>query len=202
MKVLKDDKYKLILSAAHKEFIDKGFKEASMRNIAREAKVLPSNIYNYFKNKNELFLTIVKPAKDELYAFTEQHHKDENADFNQVSTFSYLEEEVEAYIQVIYKHKAEIRIMLYHSEGSSLENFRDSFTDYLTSISKNQIKQIRQNYPQTTDISDFFIHAQSSWMVSILGEIVTHNLSKKKVREFFREFFKFEIAGWKELTGI
>ena len=59
MRVLKDDKYKSILRAARKEFILRGFKDASMRTIAKDANVGLSNIYNYFKNKDEIFLEIV-----------------------------------------------------------------------------------------------------------------------------------------------
>ena len=202
MRVLDNDKYQLILDAARNEFINKGFKNTSMRIVAKKAGVGVSNIYSYFEGKNELFLAIVMPAKKALYAFIEQQHTEENIDFTRMSTFCYQEEVVEAYISLIYRYKEEIRLLLYHSDGSSLANFRDVFTDYLTKVSNSHMAIIKRYYPQAKEISSFFIHTLSSWMVSILGEIVTHNLSKQKVRSFFEECFKFEIAGWRELVEI
>lgn len=202
MKVLKDDKYNSILEAARKEFIAKGFKDASMRSIARDAGVGLSNIYNYFLNKDDIFLAIVKPAKDAIYTFINQNHSEESIDSNRASTFGHQEETIEFYIYLIDLYREELRLLLFHSHGSSLSNFREVFTDYITNVSFEYMELEKKHYPNTNEISPFFIHTLASWMVSVMGEIVTHDLNKHKIREFFREYFRFEFAGWKELTGI
>ncbi|MDR2038855.1 MAG: TetR/AcrR family transcriptional regulator [Bacteroidales bacterium] len=202
MRVLKDDIYQAILKSARNEFIRKGFKDTSMRDIAKNAHVSLSNIYNYFKNKDEIFLAIVKPAKDNIFRFVEQQHTEENIDFNKMSTFHYQEETTEVYIQLLMKYKDELRLLLYHSEGSSMKNFRETFTEYLTQVSLKHMDIIKKHYPKVRHISPFFIHALCAFMVSTVGEIVIHNLSRQKIREFFGEYFKFEIAGWRELTGL
>jgi len=202
MRVLKDDKYISILHAARKEFIQKGFKDASMRIIAKEANVGLSNIYNYFKNKDEIFLAIVKPAKDSIFSFVTEQHSEKNIDIEKMSSFAYQEEAIETYIHLLDKYKEELILLLYHSEGSSMKNFRDIFTDHLTAITIYQMDLVKKQYPEVHYISPFFNHALSSFMVSIVGEIITHRLSKKKIREFFQEYFRFELAGWRELIGI
>lgn len=40
-----------ILRAAREEFMVNGFRDASLRTIARESGVAVSNIYNYFEHK-------------------------------------------------------------------------------------------------------------------------------------------------------
>ena len=202
MRILKDNKYKAILDAARTEFIKKGFKEASMRNIAQKANVSLSNIYNYFKNKDEIYLTIVGPIRNEFFTFVTLQHTEENIDFDNIATFGHKEDAIEYYINLIDKYKEELRLLLFHSQGSSSENFRNEFTEHLTHISYEYMKFEKKHYPQARPISHFFIHALSSWMVSILGEIVTHNLSKQKIRNFFREYFQFEFAGWRRLSGV
>lgn len=201
MRILKDDKYNSILEAARNEFITKGFKDASMRSIAKNAGVGLSNIYNYFLNKDDIFLAIVKPARDAFYTFIHKNHTEESIDFNRSTTFGHQEETVEYYIYLIDTYREELRLLLFHPQGSSLGNFRDAFTDYITSVSFNYMELERKHYPDTHEISPFFIHALSSWMISVVGEIVSHNLSKEKIREFFNEYFRFEFAGWRELTG-
>lgn len=202
MRVLKDDKYKSILEAARKEFILRGFKDASMRTIAKDANVGLSNIYNYFTNKDEIFLEIVSPARDELFAFVKEKHTEKYIDFNFMSTLAYQEETVDVYIQLLMKYKEEIRLLLFYSQGSTMENFRETLTEYLTDVSNNHKAIVKNHYPQVHEVSSFFTHTLCAFMVSIVGEIVTHDMDKHKIREFFREYFRFQIAGWRELTGI
>ncbi len=51
-----------ILEAAECLFADKGFDAVSMSAIARLANTSKPNIYHHFKNKNELYLAIMKTA--------------------------------------------------------------------------------------------------------------------------------------------
>ena len=51
-----------ILEAAETLFADKGFDAASMSAIARLANTSKPNIYHHFKNKNELYLAVMKSA--------------------------------------------------------------------------------------------------------------------------------------------
>jgi AcrR family transcriptional regulator len=51
----KEDKRALILDAARKVFLEKGYFQASIRNIAEEIEHSPGTIYLYFKDKDEIF---------------------------------------------------------------------------------------------------------------------------------------------------
>jgi AcrR family transcriptional regulator len=48
----------LILNSAHKLFVDRGFDEVSIRNIAEAIEYSPATIYLYFKDKNEIFYAL------------------------------------------------------------------------------------------------------------------------------------------------
>ena len=54
------DKYFAILEAAKKLFAEKGFDSATMREVAMQAGVAERTIYEYFKNKEDLLLSITK----------------------------------------------------------------------------------------------------------------------------------------------
>ena len=201
MRILKDEKYESILTAARDEFTAKGFKGASMRGIAQKADVGLSNIYNYFKSKNDLFLAIVKPVRDEMFLFIAEQHTEEHIESNRISAMGHKEGTIEHFIRMIEKNKQEIRLLFCHSEGSSMTNFRNEFADHLTGVSNQYMKLEKKHYPLLHEVSPFFIHVMCSWMVSVVCEIVTHDLNRQKIREFFREYFRFEFAGWRELTG-
>ncbi|MCU7928404.1 MAG: TetR family transcriptional regulator [Candidatus Thiodiazotropha sp. (ex Dulcina madagascariensis)] len=69
MKVSKKEKAKTrkrILQAASDVIIEKGFKSASMREIARRAKVGDATIYNYFATKEKLLYSYCEQRQDEV----------------------------------------------------------------------------------------------------------------------------------------
>ena len=55
--------------AAKKEFLEKGFKTASLRNIVKMAGVTTGAFYGYYKSKEELFGALV----DEQYHYVMEH---------------------------------------------------------------------------------------------------------------------------------
>jgi len=201
MKVLKDDIYKSILNEARKEFMKKGFKDTSMRKIAKNANVGLSNIYNYFRNKDEIYSAIVKPAKEAIFTFITEGNSEKNYEFCNMSESGHFDADVMAYIEMIEKYKEEYRLLFYHSHGSSFSNFRNELTDHMSKVSFNYMGVEKQHNAEAKEISPFFIHIMASWAVSILGEVVIHKLEKQKIRDFFWEYLRFQHAGWKELIG-
>lgn len=55
-----------IVDAALKVFSEVGYDEARMQDIAREAHISTGTIYNYFKNKKELFNVLAQPQLELL----------------------------------------------------------------------------------------------------------------------------------------
>ncbi|MDN4163934.1 TetR/AcrR family transcriptional regulator [Cytophagales bacterium LB-30] len=49
------EKRELILEAAHNLFLERGFDQVSIRNIAEAIEYSPATIYLYFKDKNQIF---------------------------------------------------------------------------------------------------------------------------------------------------
>lgn len=54
----REDKRTLILDAARKIFLEKGYTNTSIRNIAEEIEHSPGTIYLYFRDKDEIFHTL------------------------------------------------------------------------------------------------------------------------------------------------
>ena len=60
------DKYRRILDAAVKVFARKGFFQARVAEIAREAEVADGTVYLYFKNKDDLLISIFEVKMNEF----------------------------------------------------------------------------------------------------------------------------------------
>ncbi|MHC1745114.1 MAG: TetR/AcrR family transcriptional regulator [Syntrophobacteraceae bacterium] len=66
MRVKQADKHQRILDAAIKIFAVKGFFQAKVSEIAREAGVADGTVYLYFKNKDELLISIFEVKMREV----------------------------------------------------------------------------------------------------------------------------------------
>jgi AcrR family transcriptional regulator len=62
----KSVRIKEIQEAAKKVFFSKGFINSSMDEIAAQADVSKGTLYVYFKNKDDLYVSLMKPVLDEL----------------------------------------------------------------------------------------------------------------------------------------
>lgn len=51
----KEEMHQRILNGARKIFLEKGYEQTSMRNIANEINYSPGSLYFYFKDKSEIF---------------------------------------------------------------------------------------------------------------------------------------------------
>lgn len=64
MQVQKEEVRQRIVEAATEEFLNKGYANASLRNIAQGASITVGNIYRYYKGKEALYREVTKPAWD------------------------------------------------------------------------------------------------------------------------------------------
>ena len=66
MQVQKDDVRNKIIAAATEEFLNAGYQQSSMRNIAAQAGITVGNVYAYFGGKDALFESIISPVWQSL----------------------------------------------------------------------------------------------------------------------------------------
>lgn len=203
MQIKKENIKQNILEVSREEFLKKGFKDASMRAIAKRAGVTLSNIYNYFRNKNEILGEVLAPLLRAFDTMEMEHNSPEYITTDYFFKEEYQLRHSELFVELILKFKDELKLLFFNSHGSSFENFRDEFTDKHTKTGMEYLKLMKEKHPHVnTDISEFFIHTMSSWWLSILGEIVSHDLTENEIRQFIHEYVKFGTAGWQKMMNV
>lgn len=63
----KEDKRQRIINAAYKVFARKGYINASIKDIAKEADITPGLVHYYFKNKEELLLSVQNQVQERYH---------------------------------------------------------------------------------------------------------------------------------------
>lgn len=61
-----------ILSAAKRLFTDKGFESTTMEEIAKESEFTKRTVYQYFRNKENLFYAVLLSGVEQMFLFIEE----------------------------------------------------------------------------------------------------------------------------------
>lgn len=203
MQYPKDDIQKDILKAAEEVFQRKGFSKTSMREIAQESQVGLSNIYNYFRSKDEIFCTVVKPVVQAFNAMLHEHHGHQGADIMEMYSAKYLRYVVEEYMTLIQGHRKLLVLLFFRAQGSSLEKFKEEFTERSTELVKEYFRNMKQKYPQMNiNVSDFSIHLHTVWMFTMFEELIMHRVARENLEQIVTEYITCEVTGWRELMKI
>lgn len=174
-----------------------------MRNIADAAGVGVGNVYNYFASKDELFRAVVHPVTEEFRHLLEKHHGQSGKDALEMFTEAYFRDCVQEYVQLLVKYRTLMKILLFHAQGSSLETFREQFTDSATEQVKIWFAKNKRRYPKiNVEVSDFSIHLHTVWMFTLFEEILMHDIQKQEINRIVEEYVCFEIQGWKKIMKI
>ena len=147
MQVLKEDIRGRILTIARQQFEKKGYSKTSMREIAELAGVGVGNIYNYFTSKDELFHEVVRPVLCALEAMLQEHHGIRGEDIMMMRSEKYLKSCIDEYVSLIDKHRSLMEILLFRAQGSSLERFRENYTDRSTELVKAWFASMQRKHP-------------------------------------------------------
>lgn len=204
MQVQKENIRRAILTIAKKEFLAKGFKNTSMRFIAKEAGIGLSNIYNYFKSKDEIHKEVLTPLLKVIEEMLDIHNNSEYLSLEVMLSKEYQMQNINSMVHLVEDFKDELRLLLFHSYGSSLQDFREEFVYKHSKVGVEYLAKMKKLHPQiNTEVSPFFIHTLSSWILSIIGEIVLQDgLTHEEIGAFIADYVIFSTAGWKRIMNV
>lgn len=203
MQTLKTDTRKRILAVSRKLFLEKGFRGATTRDIASASGITLSNLYHYYSSKDELFCQLLKPATEALKELLHERHGKKGYDISKIQEDCYADEELDEYMEVIRKHRKSLKMLLFQSQGSSLEGFKEDYVNKATRLVLNWFKDMKEKHPEINiNVSEFFIHLNNVWMFTLLEEILMHDLPEDETRAALSDYIRFELIGWKKMMQI
>jgi AcrR family transcriptional regulator len=117
-----------ILAAAEREFAARGFHEARIEDIVRAAGVSRGTFYNYFKDREDVFLALLDRVVGEMFALT--------ADAVGATPEARVESGNRAYLEAFRAHRGFMRCVLqvatFHAGAAdALARLRGRFRDRL-----------------------------------------------------------------------
>ena len=184
-----------IINAAKMDFIDKGFQGASMRSIAKRSGISLSNIYNYFKCKDEIFEVVISPVIKKINS-----GKIFMADPASAETVNDLESHLEIMnkvIQFVEDNKDILKMILFRSNGSGYETYADDLTDWYTDLSMGYIPVMCKEWNMAVvEFDRFIIHNIAGLWIQFFREALMHDISGNKLINSANDMMAFMYSGW------
>lgn len=203
MQVPKDDIRRTILRIARQEFFDKGFKNTSMRTLAKRSEVSLSNIYNYFKNKDEILQEILSDVLKAFESTMAKHNSAASVTLLAFHSDAYIKTQVTQFLKLISNYKDELHLLFFQSSGSQFEHFKEDIIEQYTQIGIEYIHLLKAKYPEVNaNISHFFVRTCSAANMSLISDLIMHDLNHNELEQFIREYVEYSTAGWKKLLQI
>ncbi len=192
-----------LLQSAKKEFIEKGYMKASLRNICKDAGMTTGALYFFFKDKDDLFRGVVGGPLRELQAVLETHMLAELEELKHYTPDRRvnLEDDIavaEETVRILFKYKEEYELLITKAQGSSFENVVDDMADLLNAHYADVFWAMKgyRSKKQMTKEDKFIVHWMAHDQVDIFVHLLTHCKSEKEAQKQLKGLFGYIIGGW------
>ena len=199
------DTQKKILEVGKKEFLAKGFKDASLRGIVKEAGFTQGAFYGYYTDKAALFEALVSEAADSLMeqfkAAQGAHYdlipEDKTEQCRELST-----EYLNFFINYIYDNFDAFKLVVCCSEGTKYADYIHELVEIEVSETEKYYDQLRQLGKLEGSVSHELHHMITSAYFTAVFETVAHDMSREHAIEYVNELALFFNCGWDGLLRL
>ena len=194
----------LILSAAMQEFLDKGFRSASLRNIVKAAGVTTGAFYGYYKSKEELFEALVGEQYDyfmNCFCKAQQVFADLPPEEQPDRLGTISGACMNDMLLYAYSHLDEFKLILCHSEGTRFSNIVDEMVEIETKGTHDYLKVLDNLGRPSPPIDERLEHILITGMFNAFFELIIHEMPLDKARHYLQEMRDFYTAGWMKIMG-
>ena len=193
-----------IFSAALQEFLEKGFKTASLRNIVKMAGVTTGAFYGYYKSKEELFEALVGEHYDFLLDCFCRVQKEfaeippEQQPSHLTSTSGECMYEMLLYA---YEHLNEFKLILCCSEGTRFSRLIDEMVEIETKGTHDYLEVLKRLGRPSPPIDARLEHILITGMFNTFFELIIHEMPLEEAKHYLQAMRTFYTAGWMKLMG-
>lgn len=193
-----------IQQAAMEEFLEKGFLEASLRQIVKHAGVTTGAFYGYFSSKQALFASIVEPhAAAMMSRYVDAHLSfadlpaEKQPEHMSVESVSYIH----WLVDYICAHREPVKLLICRAEGTGYENFVHNMVEIEVDSTFRYMETLRCLGHDIPELDRSLCHIIASGMLGGIFEIVIHDIPREQAFRDVEHLREFYTAGWIKLMS-
>lgn len=192
-----------ILESAKGEFLEKGFTNASLREICQKAGVTTGALYKRYSGKEELFAAVLKPTITDIQELMESVEKNsyEHLKRSEMQLIWHMSEEThKKWIEFLYARYDGFKLLLCCSEGSVYSTFMDDFVMENTNHTMIFLEKAFACGHTKNKVDEDELHILLTAYWSTLFETIVHDFSKEKALNHCTIITKF--FNWQAVLGF
>jgi AcrR family transcriptional regulator len=194
-----------LLDAGRTEFLEKGFKSASLRNIVKQAGFTLGAFYGYYPDKATLLAALVEPAAGNLVDMFRQaqdaHYellpKGETVKSRALST-----EYLFAFLDFIYQNFDAFKLVICCSAGTGYEDYLHRLVEIEVSGAEQYYAILRKSGKARGEVSLEVHHMLTDAYFNAVFETVRHDMPIERAKEHAGQLSTFFNCGWDGLIKI
>jgi len=195
--------HELILKSAMKTFSEVGFRNASIRNICKDAGVTNGAFYAHFESKDALFAALVS---EKLSVFNETYQDMSDINIRTVEdvmkVFEASYSSIETLIHYVYSEKEVFMLVLKSSSGTSYEKFVSDLIDTECQNTMLFLESCRRFMKTPENISERFVRLGSSMVINSMLDAFLDGVSEEENILETKKASDFCAAGYRQLLGF
>lgn len=196
--------YENIIACATKEFLNKGYADASLRTIATEAHTTTGSIYTRFGDKEGLFEAIVgkhydkiiemyKAAQDEFASLPEESQPDNMASISGNCMYDGL--------LYCYDNLDVFKLILLKSEETKFSHMIDEMVKIEADATHKYLNVLKRLGKPSPKIDTKLEHMIITGMFNTYFELIIHEMPIEDAKLYLKEMREFYTAGWMKIMG-
>lgn len=193
-----------IHQTAKEEFLAKGYKGASLRNIVKLAGMTTGAFYGYYKSKEELFESLVgrhytyllecfQRAQNEFSRLSDEQQPEVMSDISGECMFDML--------HYAYEHLEECKLILCCSEGTRFSGLIDEMAEIEAESTHAYLEVLEKLGRPSPEIDPTLEHILITGMFHTFFELVIHEMPLQDAENYVKEMRDFYTAGWMKIMG-
>ena len=194
-----------ILEIGKREFLTKGFNDASLRSIVKEAGFTQGAFYGYYPDKAALFEALVSEPADglmEQFKAAQQAHfelipEDKAAQSRELST-DYLNH----FINFIYDNFDAFKLVICCSEGTKYSSYIHDLVEIEVTQTELYYERLRQLGKLEGTVSRELHHMITSAYFTAVFETVAHDMTREHAIQYVNELATFFNCGWEGMLRL
>lgn len=178
-----------IWASARKEFLEKGFEKASLKEICEGAGVTTGALYKRYKGKEELFCAVVEQTVQELYAVANargNRKPEELSDSELIQCWDMDGSDMMWWFQFLYDRHDDFVLLLSCAEGTRYSNFQHDWVATLTKATTAFLAEAQRRDLCRKDVGPEELHILLTAFWTTIYEPFIHHFTWKQMEEHCR----------------
>ena len=194
-----------ILEVGKKEFLEKGFKDASLNQIVAEAGFTKGAFYGYYPDKTALFEDLVGETASELltrFKAAQDDYFDLVPEGKAKDSLELSTQHLHELVAFMYDHFDEFKLILCRAEGTGYADFIEVLVELEVDRSEEYYALLRKNGMLSGSMTRQLHHMITRAYFTAVCETIVHDMPREEAMKYVDELAIFFHSGWYALATV